>query len=361
MKCKECSGMGKISDCDIEGMWIEECKNCHGSGYICTRIADSLNDKALLADAKVGDLCRRRDGKWVQIDSLSNDRPCPIMCKSDIGGMDCFTLDGRNHNAVGDEKDIVSCEQLAPKGSAEWAWQMNKLLGKKVMHSHSNCITDGNIMSKHKDIFLAVTYLTGWQIYEPEPEPAKESEIVAHKQHANCLVCGKEIEGILDGHATVSIKRYSISSLYESTYSHYCGKCFLELGFDKTERELRNRQQPIAEPAFKVGDWVKYDIDSYLQVIEQSGKEITLCKTLSGVIVYPYTSCLTKVSPSEVIINIGCLSGRIEALTCNCCKDKVFVLLLETGGFIEIPFSALDEPTSKLVNKLLKAQEELCQ
>lgn len=59
MKCKECSGTGKISDCDIEGMWIEECKNCHGSGYICTDIADNLDDRALLADAKVGD--------WVEV------------------------------------------------------------------------------------------------------------------------------------------------------------------------------------------------------------------------------------------------------------------------------------------------------
>lgn len=196
------------------------------------------------------------------------------------------------------------------------------------------------------------------QMYEPKPEPAKEPEIVAHKQHANCLMCGKEIEGLLDGHATVSIKRYSISSLYESTYSHYCDKCFLELGFDATERELRNRQQPKAEPKpakeqFEVGDWVKYDIDSYLQVIEPSGKERTLCRTLSGRIVYPYTSCLTKVSPSEVVIQIGCLRGTVKRW-----DSTTFHMFHGNSKFSKMPFDALDNETRELVESLLKAQEE---
>ncbi|HPS40350.1 MAG TPA: hypothetical protein PL124_13105, partial [Candidatus Cloacimonadota bacterium] len=89
--------------------------------------AEPKHPRPLLADAQVGWVCRLRNGEYVQIDSLSNDRPCPIMCKSDIGGMDCFTLDGRNHNAVGDEKDIVHCEPLAEEGTAEWAWQMWQL------------------------------------------------------------------------------------------------------------------------------------------------------------------------------------------------------------------------------------------
>ena len=66
---------------------------------------------------KVGDLCQRRDGKYVQVDSYSNDRPCPVMCKSDIGGQDCFTLDGRNHNAVNNDKDIISPSPSHPKAA----------------------------------------------------------------------------------------------------------------------------------------------------------------------------------------------------------------------------------------------------
>lgn len=269
-------------------------------------------------------------------------------------------------------------------GSAEWAlWQRQ---------NKKSVITDtGVVMHYHYDdetcAALLRAYPTGWQLYEPQPEPEPkpehpaingynrydyipvegirqpkpEPEIVAHKQHANCLVCGKVIEGLLDGHATVSIKRYSISSLYESTYSHYCGKCFLELGFDATERELRNRQQPIAEPVkeqFKVGDWAKYDIDSYLRVIETPGRDKTLCKTLSGVIVYPYTSCLTKASPSEVVIRIGCLEGTVAP---GCSDTTIMIVPIGYDGMGEvaiIPVAMLDPDTRELVESLLKAQEE---
>ena len=62
------------------------------------------------------------------------------------------------------------------------------------------------------------------------------------------------------------------------------------------------------KPTFKVGDWVKYDIDTYLQVTEASGVERTWCKTLSGIAVYPYTSCLSKIKPSEVIVKTGTCS-----------------------------------------------------
>jgi hypothetical protein len=262
------------------------------------------------------------------------------------------------------------CGRKYSEGTSAWALKMLRL-GKKLVHANwpgaifslpkGGMIQIDGIdaigMSFWYDYF-AIKYCDAWSIYpEPRPETAKEPEIVAHKQHANCLVCGKVIEGLLDGHATVSIKRYSISSLYESTYSHYCGKCFLELGFDATERELRNRQQPIAEPAkeqFEAGDWAKYDIDSYLRVIETPGRERTLCKTLSGVIVYPYTSCLTKVSPSDVVIHIGCLSGTVRQ--CGDKEEEVFALRTKINAAI-IPVAMLDAPTRELVESLLKAQE----
>jgi hypothetical protein len=110
------------------------------------------------------------------------------------------------------------------------------------------------------------------------------------------------------------------------------------------------------QPAYKVGDWAKYDIDSYLRVIETPGRERTLCKTLSGVIVYPYTSCLTKVSPSEVVIHIGCLSGTVEKV-----QDYAYFLLWHSKtdcDYSMIKWSAIDAPTRELVKALLKAQRE---
>jgi hypothetical protein len=88
--------MGKISDCDVEGMWIEECKNCHGSGYICTRIADSLNDKALLADVRVGD--------WVEMDYKGTLYHRQVISVHDngirvefVGATPLLSFDGKNN------------------------------------------------------------------------------------------------------------------------------------------------------------------------------------------------------------------------------------------------------------------------
>lgn len=112
------------------------------------------------------------------------------------------------------------------------------------------------------------------------------------------------------------------------------------------------------KPTYKVGDWVKYDIDTYLRVIEPSGKDKTLCKTLSGVIVYPYTSCLTKASPSEVVIRIGCLEGTVAP---GCSDTTIMIVPIGYDGMGEvaiIPVAMLDPDTRELVESLLKAQEE---
>lgn len=110
--------------------------------------------------------------------------------------------------------------------------------------------------------------------------------------------------------------------------------------------------QPEPEPALKVGDWVEYDIDSYLRVIETPGRERTLCKTLSGVIVYPYTSCLTKVSPSEVRVKVV-LEGTVSQ---DSILDKASCFSLHTDRSEHI-ISLSEIEDSELVESLLKAQE----
>lgn len=119
-----------------------------------------------------------------------------------------------------------------------------------------------------------------------------------------------------------------------------------------TLRQIANEIEPQPEPEFNVGDFVKYDIDTYLRVIEPSGKDKTLCETLSGVIVYPYTSCLTKASPSEVVIRIGCLEGTVRKY-----PNARFRLI--NGVFVSIiDINMLDTATRELVESLLRAQEE---
>jgi hypothetical protein len=268
-------------------------------------------------------------------------------------------------------------------GSAEWAlWQMKQ--GKKVCHKSytmktTHCaindesqvvifttpysVANGGDVVCHADEWLdrreygcGVDERTGWQLYkEPKPETAKEPEIVAHKQRANCLVCGKVIEGLLDGHATVSIKRYSISSLYESTYSHYCGKCFLELGFDKTERELRNRQQPIVEPEpepkFAVGDWVTDGVvDGYIAELDNGIAQVKKY----GISYSANVEHLRKLSPSEVVLDFGSgIKGTIRRY-----RGEQIRIYDGDINFACLAISYVTEPMQATVRKLLAAIEE---
>ena len=328
--------------------------------------------KPLLADAKVGDLCQRMDGKWVQIETLCSLGGMPWICY-EIGGLR-YINNGEQLNTKDRNLDIIDYHPLAPEGSAEWAWQM-LMLGKTVYnpsyyYSSSHGLIAPNMLGNcSKQSFVGRQEPSGWQLYkEPKPEPDKEPEIVAHKQHANCLVCGKEIEGLLDGHVTVSIKRYSISSLYESTYSHYCGKCFLELGFDATERELRNRQQPIAEPKpepakeqFDVGDWVEF-IDAggrksqgkYLS--NTDGNAIIVLDITSNMrVVVHTTKIIRKLSPIDVEVDFGFAKGRILSRT----SGNVKVLNNKSVVIASIIVSEITNPTTRsLVESLLEAQEE---
>jgi hypothetical protein len=109
------------------------------------------------------------------------------------------------------------------------------------------------------------------------------------------------------------------------------------------------------EPTFKVGDWVKYGIDTYLQVIEASDAERTSCKTLSGTILYPYTSCLSKIDRSEVKVKLE-LIGKVRKIEGN---NRAFELIDEDGVATVIGWQQIKNPTTRsLVESLLKAQEE---
>ena len=94
----------------------------------------------------------------------------------------------------------------------------------------------------------------------------------------------------------------------------------------------------------------------FLEVIEPSGKNRTTCRTPSGTIIYPSTSYLTKIDPSEVLVHIGCLSGTVAEHFPG--SDWAFRLIHGNGKESYISFHALDTSTRELVKSLLKAMQE---
>ena len=65
---------------------------------------------------------------------------------------------------------LVAVEPLAPEGTAEWAWQMLKLQ-KPVSHPAEGELQDTDYT---KEGFVRCMAKTGWQLYEPKPEPDKD-------------------------------------------------------------------------------------------------------------------------------------------------------------------------------------------
>ena len=367
-----------------------------------TDIANELDPpepKPLLADAHVGDIVKTNLGDWLQI----VDTPCLR-----FGHDECHrTHDGLYWDECGvcdvdSTYRLVAVEPLATEGTAEWAWQM-LMLQKPVSHP-----AEGEFQDTYytKEGFVRCMAKTGWQLYE-EPGPPKEPDYITCKRcggsksvpnpavsntayttcpkcggtgyeideqkkepklpkeqkidlgekEYTCLICRKKMSG-LDGRAEVSIKRFSISNLYESTLSHYCGSCFLKLGFDATEKELRSRQQPNPAPAFKVRDWVEFNPGNnpkQVEIVQIDGDKLYYNTMYAGKTIktHIYASAITrKLDPSEVIVKIGCLKGTVAHSSsshfCLCAEDN----------WTMIAFDMLDTPTRELVESLLKAQEE---
>lgn len=274
--------------------------------------------KPLLAKAKVGDLCQRRDGKWVQIDRLLSIGGMPWICY-EIGGLR-YINNGEQLNFKLSELGIISTEPLAPEGTAEWAWQMLKLQ-KPVSHPAEGKLQDTDYT---KEGFVRCMAKTGWQLYEPKPEPDKE-----------------------DMH--------------------------LRSGKDNPERQdFCHMYEPQPEPQYKVGDYLEVDengkiVHCYIVPKSEANQEISgLLYDLStpkrwvGCIYRnkPNTHIIRKLKPSEVIIKIGCLSGTVRRI-----NDLYFSLnqSKEVGWVVPeatIPLAMLDTTTAELVRELLKAQEE---
>ena len=134
------------------------------------------------------------------------------------------------------------------------------------------------------------------------------------------------------------------------------------------------------EPQYKVGDWVEYrlhantaasDNNMMGQIIDIGrigGTSIEVLpvgnyehnSSLSTYHVIYASRIIRKLKPSEVIVNIGCLSGTVEDL--SYASDGRFWLIgkaterRQQGMFVLLYDEMLDTPTSNLVESLLEGR-----
>jgi hypothetical protein len=125
-------------------------------------------------------------------------------------------------------------------------------------------------------------------------------------------------------------------------------------------------KEPEPESQYKVGDWVDckdpVGVPAQCKVLEiQEHNVIVECKT-GHIWSLPHNNITRKLSPSEIIVNIGCMSGTVKDL--SYVEDGRFWFIGKKtercpGGMHAILYGEmLDTPTRSLVDSLLKAQEE---
>ena len=171
----------------------------------------------------------------------------------------------------------------------------------------------------------------------------------------------------------------SISNLYESTLSHYCAKCFCEIGFDEREKEYRNQYD--MKPKFaeiKVDDWVEIKLrkgkivqrmvcsvidNPYAAHIDDRGclyfDENGVCwssgngpQSRPDVVIGEVARIL---KPSEVIVDFGAFKGTIQHGN----SDRYFWVKLSNlskyNNTLFMHITQIENPeTRKLVETLLK-------
>ena len=120
------------------------------------------------------------------------------------------------------------------------------------------------------------------------------------------------------------------------------------------------------KPTFKVGDWVDckdpVGVPTQCKVLEiQEHNVIVECKTGHRWSL-PHNNITRKLSPSEIIVNIGCMSGTVKDL--SYVEDGIFWFIGKKtercpGVMHAILYGEmLDTETRELVEGLLKAQKE---
>jgi hypothetical protein len=116
------------------------------------------------------------------------------------------------------------------------------------------------------------------------------------------------------------------------------------------------------ESQYKVGDWVDckdpVGVPTQCKVLEILEHNVIVeCKTGHRWSL-PHNNITRKLSPSEVIVNIGCMSGTVRPVSINGIHIWFHLIGVDDKTIATIRISCLDAPTREIVESLLKAQEE---
>jgi hypothetical protein len=296
---------------------LREIASFYGPDDGCTNaIYDALTDianeldppepKPLLADARVGDLCKRHDGSFCQITDVIDG--FPKLWKT--ANLEFHTSDGVYYpicTNADNTSPIIATEPLAEEGSAEWAWQMAKL------GIETRCY-EGKIRVS-KSGLIEVCY--NGMAYAMPLTQSPDNKAYTIKKISQCSPTGWQ--------------------LYE---------------------------EPEPETQYKVGDWVEHkeskEQATIRRIMSYGSIEIEFAYSTESDIYQAndFHNDFRKLSPSEVIVKIGCLEGTVAP---GCSDTTIMIVPIGYDGMGEvaiIPVAMLDPDTRELMESLLKAQEE---
>ena len=276
------------------------------------------------------------------------------------------------------------------EGSEDWAWHMMQE-GYKTKHCESTsqrfyAIRKGNNYCafydnewKEVDINTRRIYCEfieyakafpgyGWRILKEHEQPKPEPIFTTGD---------KVTDGVIKG--TIIHIEDAIADVCPSTDEYKIQLCNLYHIPESPKKDDVEKPKPESEniihghiPAdmhlkyfhlckFKVGDWVEWSEGLGISYQSQITR-VSQSAVYSKGICIPLKIITKKLKPSEVVIHVGCLSGTVKDL--SYAEDGRFWLIGKVtercpGGMHCILYlEMLDTPTRKLVEGLLKAQEE---
>jgi len=136
----------------------------------------------LLSDAKLGCICERVDGKFVQISNIAFNG-CDKYFIADSNRYDIHGKSDKGHPL-----NLISCEPLALEGTLTWAVQMMKMGASVLGYGGKFTYTDGRIFTTGGCIYstsienfiyqMSADYSVGWEIFEPQSQKFKIGDYV---------------------------------------------------------------------------------------------------------------------------------------------------------------------------------------